>query len=80
MTDTAPCCGHDLGEHDPDEGCLNGWTDTEAGCPCRPAPKPAAGPVGVLDRITVAMAASGATGLRVRRVAGSHDRRWRRNR
>ncbi len=80
MTPTGPCCVHALDEHDPDEGCLHGWTDTEAGCPCRPPERPPAQPVGVFDRIAVAMAASGATGFRVRRVAGSHDRRWRRNR
>jgi hypothetical protein len=75
-----PCCAHDPDEHDPDEGCLHGWTETLEGCPCRQATKAPAAPVSVFDRIAVQMAASGATGFHVRRVAGSHDRRWRRNR
>jgi hypothetical protein len=73
------CPEHPDAEHDDDEGCLHGWTATERGCPWRPAPKTVE-PVGVFDRIAVAMAASGATGLRFRRSAGSSDRRWRRNR
>lgn len=71
------CCGHPDGEHDPDEGCLHGWTATEQGCPCRPEPR-APEPAGLLDTIAAVMAATGATGLR--RVAGPHDGRWRRNR
>ncbi len=72
-----PGCEHNPDEHDEDEGCLNGWTATEKGCPCRPKQKPAE-PVGVLDLIAVRMAASGATGFR--RISGNHDGRWRRNR
>jgi hypothetical protein len=71
------CPEHPDAPHDSDEGCLHGWTDTLVGCPWRPSPKPTR-QVGVLDRIVVAMAASGATGFR--RTAGGHDGRWRRNR
>jgi hypothetical protein len=74
------CCAHPPAEHDPDEGCLHGWTETVKGCPCRPAPKAPTEPAGVFGRITVQMAAAGADGFRVRRVSGQHDRRWRRNR
>lgn len=72
------CPDHPDGPHDSDEGCLHGWTDMLAGCPWRPAPGAPTPPVGVLDRVAVAMAAAGATGLR--RAAGGHDGRWRRNR
>ncbi len=80
MAATQSCCAHGLDEHDPDEGCLHGWTDVLKGCPCRPAPETPAAPAGMFDRITAQMAAAGATGFRVRHTAGSHDRRWRRNR
>lgn len=75
--DETSCCAHLLAEHDEDEGCLHGWTATQQGCPCRPDVK-IARPAGVLDRIAMSMALNGATGLR--RVAGPHDRRRRRNR
>jgi hypothetical protein len=71
------CPDHPDAPHDPDEGCLHGWTDTLTGCPWRPEVKRPA-PPGVLDRIAVAMAATGSTGFR--RVSGGHDGRWRRNR
>ncbi len=77
MTDR--CCTHDDDEHDPDEGCLHGWTATEQGCPCRPDPKPPTDePAGVFTKVVARMAFAGATGLRP--AAGGRDGRWRRNR
>lgn len=80
MTAGERCPDHPDGDHDPDEGCLEGWTETTRGCGWRPTPKAPPRPPGILDRIALAALDAGATGFSTRRPAGSHDRRWRRNR
>lgn len=72
------CCEHPVQDHDPEMGCLHGWTATVKGCPCQFARQLPKAPASLLDQIAVAMAVSGATGFR--RSAGGHDGRWRRNR